>query len=300
MVERTPERSREQKITEYLLMCRDDYVKDMADYLGIYEKAAQEGWGIYDSGLSTKHLGNLDSGYFAPTRAWSYLGLDGFTSEKLVQYIVDYLTIPENRDKEILILDALGQGRPGTDLRKLVLKQLPSARITILASTLTPRRNTTEEVLEFNGDALSDTDSIPLFREIEKRKDTGAAFLVTFFRPGGGVSKFGENAYVQYALYKQLRRLFSATSPGGLLFLQSPSDNEELGFLYELLERYGAEKLLVRGQGSVGLLKKDASLCPDATLPLEHGEFSLPPAEELMSNHVDLLKEHWKIPSRLV
>lgn len=276
---------------------REKYTEQINEYKNLYEKSSTEGWTIYDSGLEAREpTGDDDEGYFSPGAEWSFDGLDGFNQNELAKFIIEFLEKPENSGREIIILDSFGQGRPGQELREMVLKKIPTARITVIATTLTPGRDNKGDVIEFNNDMLSEEYSGPVFKDITARNMSGGALLVTFFRPAGGMADADTNSYIQFTLYEHLRALFSLTAEHGLLFLQSPSDRGEMKFLRELLARYNAEDLLVTRGDSVGLLRKEPFDIPQTTLPRRNGQLVLPSPHELMLNHWDLVQKYWNVP----
>ncbi len=271
-----------------------EYIASMKAYEASRGNLPGEGWSDYNSGL-TFPTGNNARGYFLKDIAYNFHGLDDFDSEKLVNYFCEFLSKPENKDREVLILDAMGQGTAAVELRAEVLKRIPSARITIIASTFKPSGNNTQGVLELNGDTLLNTFARPVFDEIYSRMASGATFLCTFFRPSSGLKTTGGRLYIQYALYERLREIFDATADDGLLFLQAPIDDTDLEFVQELLQIYGAGTLLTMGD-AVALLKKDATALNASALPIVNGIRSLPSIEEIAVNHWDLLTKYWKIP----
>lgn len=296
-VENLTDPIRRRMFLEWLKLWRDKYAKQVAEHKNQYEKTSTEGWSVYDSGLEDKNLTETDGyGYFSPKAEWSFHGLDGFDPQELAHFIIDFLDRPENTNREIVILDAFGQGRPGRELRELVLKKLPSARITIIATTLTPGRDNPGDIVEFNGDMLSSEKSRPVFTDIASRLQRGGALLVTFFRPAGGMADADTNPFIQYILYEHLRKLFSLTAEHGLLFLQSPSDRGEIKFLRELLSRYSAEDLLVTRGNEVGLLRKEPDDVPKSSHSQRNGTLVLPSPEELIQKHWDLVQKYWRVP----
>lgn len=289
------------QLVEWLREARAEYEAAVELYLHDYGNAAREGWSVYDSGLDTpgRVIRSRHRGYFSPEFSPTFFGLDGFDQQKLVDHIVSFFQKPENADREILILDAMGQGRSGVELRNEVQKIIPGARITVLATTLTPRRDTRGEVLEFTGNTLMDADSDPVFAEIDKRRAEGAALLVTFFRPVGAFiendSEAPDNPYILFALYARLAKLFERSEDGSLFFLQSHTTGRDLSFLSDLLARYEASTLFSRKTG-VALLKRNDVVLQQSRLPGSGKNRTLPVVDELVEKHWGLLTKYWKIP----
>ncbi len=285
------DRERERAFVTSLRKARAEYRQTVAAHLHTFENADKEGWSVYGSGLRGPDI-NGERSYFGERGDISFRGLDGYNPDKLVQHVISFLSQPENIGREVLILDAMGQGKVGADIREEVCKKIADAKITVIATTLTPRHDTSYDATEFNGDTLSDTYSDPVFDEIERRKSSGAALLVTFFRPVGALWEQPDNIYVLHSLYVRLQKIFNATEEHGLLFLQAHAHGNDISFLSALFKKASAEALFFMRPHSVALLKKESSLCPRSPF-LKEGHLELPTEQELLTRHVDLLQKYW-------
>lgn len=292
-------RERERQLISWLKSSREEYRESLKRHLDMYAKANKEGWFVHGSHFTQPDEKGNQTAYFAP--AWkatdSFEHVGGFDAEKLINHIVRFFSTPYNEDRAVILLDAMGQGVAVAEIRDEVLKRVPYATISVVATALTPYGNDAQKlgIREFVGDMLSD-ESEQVFFFLEKERRQGGTLFVTFFRPVGGLDQHQGNSFVAYACYTRLARLFEMTEREGLLFIQSPTAINELDFLSSLLERYRARELLSNSINDRGLLSKDTAILDRSTLPRRNGLITLPTVREIVEKHWDLVEKYWYVP----
>lgn len=240
--------------------------------LKIGKQGGIERWGEHDSSLERYFSGK-----------YNFLGLGGYDAQKLK----DEVKGVQERGQKVLVLDLMGQGRPGIEL----------GADAVIATSLVDHKEADQRIEQISGDALDPHTSEKLFARVQELQDGQDVRLhTTFFRPVWGLADSALNLHAFRSLYNDVRRLYGLTMDGGNIFLQTTRAGHDIRLLIEILAEFypgSYENIVHSPHAAVALhIKKNSSLC--AGFPTEEEVLRRIPSLERRLTDLDMLDKRRK------